>query len=427
MAASILTKRTIDSLTKREKTYVAYDSNLSGFGCRVTPKGAKSWIVEYRPHGGGRRVAKRRITLGTVSTLAPNSARSAAKDILARVRLGEDVADEKAARRVAPTIKELSEKYMREEVLPMRKPATAAHYKSCFRLHVVPELGSKRARDVTRAEIERLHRKIGAKHPVVANRMLMLLSGMYSWAEKVCEVPANTQPARRISRYREEGRGRYLSTEELGRLGEALREAETIGLPWDVDETKTTAKHAPKLENRREKVSAYAVAAIRLLLFTGCRLREILNLRWEEVDFELGMLFLRDSKTGRKPVILAAPALAVLSELPRIGLCVVPGNDPDRPRHDLQRPWGSISKKAGLAGVRLHDLRHSFAATGAASGMGLPIIGKLLGHRNPETTARYAHVGADPLKAAANRIANQLATAMNAGTKQEDLDIFART
>jgi integrase len=412
MATHKLSKRTIDTLPTRAKSYIAYDSDLSGFGCRVTPTGAKSWIVEYRPHGGGRRVAKRRVTLGAITTLPPDSARRAAKDILARVRLGEDVAGAKAARRAAPTVGELVEKYMCEEIRPTRKASTAAMYDTYFRRRILPELGARRAIDVTRGDITKLHRNIGSTAPVTANRVVTLLSGLFSWASNAGQVPEDCKPAKGVSKYREEGRERYLTLEEFGRLGEALREAETVGLPWDIDATKATAKHAPKPENRRVKLPLSITAAIRLLLFTGCRLREILHLQWSFVDFDREMLFLPDSKTGRKPVILSSAALAVLEALPRIGKYVVPGDNLFRPRHDLQRPWLALSKRAGLKGVRLHDLRHSFAATGAGSGMGLPVIGKLLGHRNLETTSRYAHLDHDPLKVATNRIGARLTSAL---------------
>jgi integrase len=385
---------------------------MAGFGCRVTPAGAKSWIVEYRAHFGGRRTAKKRITLGTTSAITADTARHAAQEILARVRLGEDVAAERAAERCAPTIAELADRYMREEVRPLRKPRTVVLYEAYFRLHIRPELGTKRARDVTRGDVAQLHRKIGARTPAAANRVLTLLSGLFSWAAKIGAIPEGLRPAKGVTKYREEGRERYLTVEELGRLGDALREAETMGIPWQVDETKPTAKHAPRPENRRVKISPAATAAIRLLLFTGCRLREILHLQWTEVDFDRGMLFLADSKTGRKPVILSSAALAVLSGLPRAGRFVIPGATPFRPRHDLQKPWATVAKRAGLDGLRLHDLRHSFAAVGAGSGFGLPVIGKLLGHRNFETTARYAHVDANPLRVAANRIADQLAAAL---------------
>lgn len=412
MSTFKLSKRIVHALPARPAVYIAYDTSLAGFGCRVTSTGAKSWVVEYRPHFGGRRVAKKRITLGATSAITADAARHSAREILARVRLGEDVAADRAAQRRAPTIAELAGRYMAEEIQPTRKPRTTALYESYFRIHILPEFGTKRARDVTQGEVSQFHRKIGARTPAAANRVLTLLSGLFSWAARIGAIPEGLTPAKGITKYREEGRERYLTVDELGRLGDALREAETVGIPWHVDETRPTAKHAPKPENRRVKISPAATAAIRLLLFTGCRLREILHLQWTEVDFDRGMLFLADSKTGRKPVVLSSAAVAVLEALPRMGRYVVPGTNPFLPRHDLQKPWATVTKRAELDGVRLHDLRHSFAAVGAGSGLGLPVIGKLLGHRNLETTARYAHVDADPLRAAANRIADQLAAAL---------------
>jgi integrase len=420
VATQRLTKRVIDSLTPRARTYIVYDHNLSGFGCRVTPNASRSWIVEYRPHGGGRAVAKKRITLAAVSVLTPDQARETAGDILASVRLGHDVAPDRAARRSSPLVTALVERFMSEEVRPTRKPTTAALYEMYFRRYILTELGQKRAREVVLADVARLHRKIGATKQVTANRVLELISGLYTWAARIGEVPKDLRPAHGVTRYREQGRERFLSSAELARLGAALREAETIGVPWVIDNSNPKAKHAPK-SNRRTKISPFATAAIRLLLFTGCRLREILNLRWEEFDRERGMLFLPDSKTGRKPVVLSGAALAVLQSIPEAGEYVICGQQADRARYDLQRPWQAIRHRAGLGHMRLHDLRHSFAATGAASNFGLPVIGKLLGHRNAETTSRYAHVAADPLKIAANAIASDLAAKMGEpiGTESE--------
>ena len=192
-----------------------------------------------------------------------------------------------------------------------------------------------------------------------------------------------------------------------------MREAETVGLPWDLDTDKPNAKHAPRIENRRTVFAPSAVAAVRLLLLTGCRLREILHLQWSHVDFERGMLFLPDSKTGRKPVVLNAPSIAILAALPRCGLYVVPGNDPSRPRHDLQRIWSALTRRAQLKGVRLHDLRHTFASVGAADGLGLPIVGKLLGHAQAATTARYAHLDNDPVRRASERISSAIQSALS--------------
>jgi len=152
-------------------------------------------------------------------------------------------------------------------------------------------------------------------------------------------------------------------------------------------------------------------------LFTGCRLREILDLRWENVDSERGLLLLPDSKTGRKTVILNAPALAILNRLERLGPYVIPGDDPQSPRPDLKRPWAAVIKRAGLEGVRLHDLRHTYASFGAGGGLGLPIIGRLLGHTQASTTARYAHLDNDPLRRASEAIAGTIAAALNGNRK----------
>ena len=407
----VLSNKVVAALPCGAKAYVAYDSNLSGFGCRITPAGAKSWIVEYRPHGGGRRVAKRRMTLGPVSTVPADAARRLAGQLLARAKLGEDVAGEKIARRRAPTVRELVVRFMGEEVRPLRKKTTADLYDMQFRLHVLPTLGALRASDLTRGQVAKLHRLIGERTPVTANRVVTLISGLYSWAASVREVPDGLNPAKGVARYREEGCERYLSWEEFRRLGDVMREAES-GLPWTVDETKPTAKHARKLENRFTQVSPFAIAAIKLLMLTGCRLREILNLQWAHVDFERGMLFLPDSKTGRKPVLLSPQALAVLEGIPRLGTVVIAGASFDSPRRDLKRPWQAITGRAGLHGLRIHDLRHSFAAVGAGAGLGLHVLGKLLGHRNVETTNRYAHLDAHPLRIAANRVASEVADAM---------------
>jgi integrase len=183
-----------------------------------------------------------------------------------------------------------------------------------------------------------------------------------------------------------------------------------------VDDTKPEAKHAPKEANRRTIIDPFAAAAIRLLIFTGARLREILGLKWEYVDFERGLLLLPDSKTGAKSIILNAPALSVLAGLKRVGAYVIAGKaagtQDERPRADLNRPWRSIAARAGVAGMRVHDLRHTHASFGAGAGLGLPIIGKLLGHARASTTQRYAHLDTDPLRRASDHIGARLAAAM---------------
>ena len=226
-------------------------------------------------------------------------------------------------------------------------------------------------------------------------------------------------PSVGLNRFKESHRERFLTGEELERLGSAIREAETNGIPWSVDESRPNSKHVPRTK-RFSRIAPAAAAALRLLLFTGCRLREILHLRWEHVDFERGCLFLPDSKSGRKTVILNAPALAVLNALERVGPYVVSGDDPAQPRNDLKRPWDAVTKRAGLVGVRLHDLRHTYASFGAGGGLGLPIIGRLLGHAQTATTARYAHLDNDPLRRASEAIAARIAAALE-GNQQANI------
>jgi integrase len=156
---------------------------------------------------------------------------------------------------------------------------------------------------------------------------------------------------------------------------------------------------------------------------TGCRLREVLHLKWSYIDFDRGMIFLPDSKTGRKPVVLNAPALAVLASVPNIGSYVVPGDDPEKPRHDLKKIWAAACRRAGLGSVRLHDLRHTFASVGAGGGLGLPIVGRLLGHTQAATTARYAHLDADPLRRASDRIGGAISAALDGNKSAEIVDL----
>jgi integrase len=214
-----------------------------------------------------------------------------------------------------------------------------------------------------------------------------------------------------------------LSSEELERLGAAIREAEAVGFAWAVDDSKPSSKHVPK-GNRRTTIGPHAAGALRLLLFTGCRLREILHLKWDHIDFERGLLFLPESKTGKKTIILNAPALAVLNALPRVGGFVIAGEAEDKPRTDLKRPWAMVTKRANLEGLRIHDIRHSFASFGAGGGMGLPIVGKLLGHANATTTARYAHLDVDPLRRASERIGSTIAAAMGDGVVPDSAKII---
>lgn len=409
-----ITKRTVDTLKPGRTEYFLWDEKLPGFGVRVQTSGARSYVVKYRA-GSGRGAPTRRVTLGAVGKLTPDEARKLAKSTLGAVAHGADPAALKAAERRGATLKELSELFLAEHAEAKRRASTAAHYRDILERLVVPALGSRKAEKVTVADVARLHRNM-RDHPYQANRILAVVGSLYSFAGKQRILPHGFNPARSIEKYPEKSREKFLSTEELIRLGEAIREGETIGLPYSIDQHKPKAKHAPKEKNRRTVIGPHAAAAIRLLLFTGARLREILHLEWEHVDFERGMLLLPDSKTGKKAIVLNAPAMDVLANLPRIGAYVIAGENAgmknERPRSDLKRPWQAVARRAKFDGVRIHDLRHTHASVGAGAGLGLPIIGKLLGHTHATTTARYAHLDADPLRRASERIGLQLSKAM---------------
>ncbi|MBW6523268.1 site-specific integrase [Sphingomonas sp. RHCKR47] len=435
MATQKLGRRLLATIGPVTKPCIIYDSDLKGFGIKLlppsgkNPEGAKSWIVEYRPGAGGRGVAKRRVVLGAVGSLTPEQARDAAKTMLASVRLGADPSAARAEKRSAKTIAELASLYS-AETDPVRKARTVQTYATYWNNHLLPALGSTIASAITKADLVRLHRSIGAEKQVTANRLLTLLAHFFSWAQDGGHVPKGFNPASAIERFKEAGKERFLTADELGRLGAALRLAETAGIPWaPTDLSNPNAKHATKQpEKRVTKISPQSAGAIRLLLFTGARLREVLHLEWKHVDLSRGMLFLPDSKTGKKVIVLGAPAIAILQSLHDLAVedarpakpgvtkplsaYVFPTEDLKRPKHDLNKPWRLIVRGADLQGLRLHDLRHSYASIGAAASLGLPIIGKLLGHRATKTTERYAHLDADPLRRATDIICTSITAAM---------------
>lgn len=387
------------------RTAFHFDDDLKGFGFYRTTGGTGTYFVEYRPVAGG---SKKRLKLGRVGTLKANEAREAARKAIAHAGLGRDLAKDRSDERAAGTVKELVEAYVAGKDM---KQATRDFYTVTLKKHIAPHLGSQKAVAVSRVDVQRAHMKMSRTARYSANRAMALLSAAYVWGSKRGLVPEGMNPASAIDRNKEEARERYLTPDEMARLGEALREAETIGIPHKA----SGSKHAPKTKNTTI-YGPHVTGAIRLLMLTGCRLREILNLRWSEYDEKRGLLLLPDSKTGRKSVVLSAPAQEVLDALPHVGSFVIAGHSagmPDeKPRADLKKPWTAISGRAGISDVHLHDLRHTFASVGAGDGMSLLTIGKLLGHADAATTQRYAHLHVDPTRAAANAIAGQIAAAI---------------
>jgi integrase len=411
MTTGRITKRAVDALqcpVGRDRGFL-WDDALAGFGIAAFPTGKKVYVAQFRMDGRSRRVA-----IGSHGRLTPDEARSQAKMILGAVVTGTDPIAERRTAREVRTFRAVADDFLALHVASKRKSRTGEEYRNLLQTHVLPAIGSKRILDVRRGDVARLHAKL--QHvPYQANRALALVSAIWNWAARREEVALAGNPAKAIERYPEQGRERFLTTDELARLGAALEDGETVGLPYEVDETKPHSKHAPKANKRRAKIDPYAIAAIRLLILTGARLREVLDAQWRHVDIERGVIFLPDSKTGKKPVYLSAAALSLLSALPRIegNPHIIAGANAGAPRADLKKPWAAVCKAAGLEGVRLHDLRHSFASIGAGASMGLPIIGKLLGHSQAATTHRYAHLDADPLRRAVNTIGATISAAMD--------------
>ncbi|KQQ38337.1 hypothetical protein ASG19_04600 [Rhizobium sp. Leaf306] len=405
-----ITKTVVDKALPREKAYILFDSQITGFGLRVYPTGTKTWILEYRPNGGGRGEDKKKFTIGSVKDLTADEARRLAEKRRAEVVVGIDPQAKKAAERSALTVEQLSKHFMKNLITAKRSKNTYEGYEDAISLHILPALGSMKADKVTEIDIEKLHNRM-AVTPSMANKVLAVLSSMFNYGAAMKHIASRENPAQGIEKFRETAKERYLTTEELIRLEETLTLAETAGIPWNIDEGKQS-KHLPK-DNRTTVISPHATAAIRLLMLTGARLREILHLEWSVVDLQSGVLRLSKSKSsnadnGKKDIILSQPAVEVIRRIKRIGRYVIAsesaGTPQEKPRADIKRPWATICRHADLKEVRLHDLRHTFASHGVNGGLGIAVISKLLGHKDISTTMRYAHLENESLKLGANKI-----------------------
>jgi len=376
-----LTKRIVDSTGPSEKDVYVWDSDIKGFGLKVTPSGRKVYIYQYRI--GGKRGRTRRMTLGVHGgAFTPVQARQAATVVHGQVMSGIDPAAERDKAKDGKTMAELLAKFDRDHIAVNLKSKTASDYRSTIRLHILPKLQHMLVQQVSRQDIARLHHSM-RDTPYMANRVVATLSKFFNWCEKFGYRAEYSNPCRHVDKFKEKRRHRYLTTEEQVRLGETLTQIE-----------------------KERLISLYAVAAIRLLNLTGARLSEILTLKWEYVNWENGTLDLPDSKTGAKTIYLNDSAKDILSNIARQvdNPYVICGAVPGERIVNLQKSWRLVRARAGLDDVRLHDLRHTFASIAVSGGMSLPMIGALLGHSQPRTTARYAHLAANPLKEAVQRI-----------------------
>ena len=406
-----ITKRTVDQALPREKRYEIWDSELKGFGLRVETSGRRTFVVRYRADGGGRNAPKRLVTVGAYGPLTPERARAEAKKLLGAVATGQDPGAERQSKRQDLTVSELCELYLREGC-PTKKASTLATDRGRIERHIKPMIGSKRISSVTRGDIQWLMRQIAegkTKADVktrargraivrggkgTASRTIGMLGGIFTYAVRQEMIRDN--PVRMVKRWQDRRLERYLSTDELQRLGDVLSKAEANG------------------ENPK------GIAGIRLLALTGARKSEILTLAWSEIDFEHGVLRLRDSKTGQKIIPVGKSVLAILSRQARMSDCeyVFPAERLGRAGamrshyQGLPAVWKRVRVKADLAGVRLHDLRHTAASIAVANGASLPMIGRILGHADTKTTQRYAHLSDTPVRAIVEGLAAQVAHAM---------------
>ncbi|ANL74072.1 integrase family protein [Rhizobium phaseoli] len=416
MAQAKLTKRYVDAVLPQAKAFIVYDTELTGFGLRVAPSGTKTWQVEYRPYPGGRDVPKRRMALGATTALAPDEARRKARDILSSAATGGDPARERGAKRREMKIAALIDLYEAEGCYVQRgirqgqamKPQTKSFTLARLRNHVVALLGTKRATEVAASDVERMVRDItagktakdekgGPRRRIIvrggegaARKVARDLSAVFSFAIRQKIVAANPCDIAAI-RKTDNRRSRYLSIEEVRRLGQALETLQAQG------------------------VNPKALNITRLWALTGCRRDEIAGLRWQEIDFNHSCLKLDDTKTGASMRPLASPALTLLASIHRQAGSdyVFPATTGKGHYQGTKRIWPKVIKLADLPGVTPHTLRHTLGSAAVSTGETLAMTGAILGHSNHRSTAIYAHIQRDPAAQAADRAVGPLAAALS--------------
>ena len=392
---AVLQYRTISNRTVAglavERDTVFWDRELKGFGVRVYPTGGKLYLAQARGPDGPDGLRKaRRVTVGRHPVLGAEEARQRAALIIARIKAGEDPVPLPLPAKHAggPTVADLAARYLEEHVAVRCKPKTQRTTCSAVNRHIVPALGRLPLPAVERRHVMALHESL-CDTPAIANAAVKTLSHMYVLARDWEMAPEDCDPCRSIPMNPRRSRERFLTDAEFTRLGRALDEVSGNG----------------------SRISAGAVTTIRLLMLTGCRKSEIMTLHWDHVDLDRAEMRIVDGKTGDRTVHLSPSAVEVFSALP----CepgnpwVVPGAKPGTHMTDIDAAWRSIRARAGLHDVRIHDIRHSFASRALALGEGLPIIGRLLGHSQAETTARYAHLARDAVRKSAERVALSIA------------------
>jgi integrase len=370
-----LSDNNIKRLQPERHYRIAFDDAVKGFGIGITPAGAKTFILAYRCKADGRQ---RRYTIGAFGAWTTTQAREEAKRLKREVDGGGDPAGERENIRTAPTMADLADRFI-ADYLPRKRPTTQRVYRQQIAADILPAFGKMKVAAVTHADVDSFHRRLSARAPTAANRVLAVVSRMFSLAVKWGMRGDN--PCRGIERNGEVKRTRYLTGPELARLSDALAE-----LP---DQS--------------------AANAVRLLLLTGARRGELLAAKWADIDLDLAT-WSRPAATTKTKTLHSVPlsqaACRLLREMQSRAESewLFPALSGNGQRGHINAAWISVRKDAKLPGVRLHDLRHTYATILASSGLSLPVIGKLLGHTTPIMTQRYAHLTDDPLRQATERV-----------------------
>lgn len=384
-----LTKAIIDSAKPKATEYVLWDEQPTGFGVRITSNGIKTYLVKFRV-GHGRRARQRKLSIGRHgSPWTLEQARREAKRLLGIAAQGGDPAAERALQREAERFEDFAERYMRDHAHPKKKASSAAEDRRLIDRVLLPAFRGRILMELDHRDIATLHSSMSDRR-YTANRCLALLSKMFSLAEAWGDRPRQSNPCIGVTKYAETKRERFLTGPELKRLSESISKAEQGG------------------------AHPHGIAVLRLLVMTGARKGEILSLRWSEFDADRHLITKVDSKTGRKALPISQAASKYIGQLPRRqnSPWVFPAARGDRHYQGLTKVWLDIRKEAGLSDVRIHDLRHTFASIAVGGGASLPVIGRILGHSQPQTTQRYAHLADDPVRQAIEATSGSIAEAI---------------
>lgn len=386
-----LTKRIVESARPSPSDVILRDSIVPGFMCKLTPKGRKVFMVQYRTKTGGRR----KPSLGLFGELTVDQARQLAQDWLTEVRRGEDPGGKKARERQAPSVKDLCKKFIADYSKAHNKPSTQDSYQRIIDGRIVPSLGRKKAHEVTRADVIDLMKRM-EKTPSAANHVLSCLRKMFNMAELWNMRPDGSNPCRHVRKYPERGKTRLIADEEMRKLFAYLDRAEIEGL------------ENPTL-----------LLAIRLQFEFAARRSEVMLLQWDWIDFDRRRIVWPDSKTGDISKPMSEEAYRLLSAAPRYdGSPYVCPSLFDRARHMTPNAyysgWRGILSRAGLPHVGTHGIRHRAATDIANSGIPVKVGMALTAHKTVTMFMRYVHTEDDPVRAAAELVTNRRKTVVEA-------------